>query len=72
MSDYANVSFEKALVQLRKDVLVLGAMELLKLSGEFMGLYSRASAVQDLKRKEELSILLCVCNAELKKRGLED
>ena len=63
------VSFERFLVMLRKDVLVMDVHALMQKLGEFMDLKLRFQIDCDLRHGQEATILMDVCRKELDRRG---
>lgn len=68
-SSVKEVSFEKALAMLRKDVLVMDVHALMQLLGEYMNLKRRFRVDRDLRHEQEATIMMDVCRKELDRRG---
>lgn len=68
-SSVKEVSFEKALALLRKDVLVISDHVLMELLGEYMNLKRRFQIDGDLRHEQEATIMMDVCRKELDRRG---
>ena len=68
-SSVKEVSFEKALAILKKDVLVMDVYALMQSLGEFMNLKRRFQIEGNLRREQEAIIMMDVCRKELDRRG---
>lgn len=68
-SSVKEVSFEKALAMLRKDVLIMDVHGLIQLLGEYMNLKRRFQIGRDLRHEQEATVMMDVCRKELDRRG---
>ena len=68
-SSYVPVSFEKALAQLKRDVLLADVHTLIEWLGEFMVLKHNFRVDGNLMREQEAGVMFDVIKKELDKHG---